>query len=63
MVGMRASVTALGLLSIAILARLLTPADFGVVAFAGSAYVFFSVIGQFGFDWTLIQYKDPTPDH
>jgi PST family polysaccharide transporter len=63
MVGMRATLTVLGLVSIAILARLLTPEDFGIVALAGSAFAFLSLLGQFGFDWALIQYKDPEPDH
>jgi len=63
MVGMRITETVLGLASIAILARLLNPDDFGIVALAGSAYAFFTVIGQFGFDWALIQRKDPEPAH
>ena len=46
MVGMRAAVNFLGFVSIIILARLLTPDDFGVVALAGSAYAFFSLIGR-----------------
>lgn len=59
MIAMRATVNLLGVASTIVLARLLTPDDFGLVALAGSAYVFFSVLGQFGFDAALIQLKDP----
>jgi len=63
MVGMRLTINLLGIVSTIVLARLLTPADFGVVALAGSAYAFFSVLGQLGFDSALIHLKDPEPSH
>lgn len=63
MVGMRATVNLVGIFTTLILARLLTPGDFGVVALAGSAYLFFSILGQFGFDTALIHMKDPDEDH
>lgn len=63
MIGMRLVVNLLGFVSTVFLARLLTPADFGIVALAGSAYAFFSVLGQFGFDSALIHYKDPSVEH
>lgn len=63
MVAMRVCVNLIGLLSTVILARLLTPGDFGVVALAGSAYVFISVLGQFGFDSALIHHQAPTDEH
>ena len=63
MVGMRFTVNSLGMISSIILARLLTPADFGVVGLAGSAYTFLRVIGQFGFDQALIQMKQPLDEH
>src|SRR5690606_11066933 len=44
-------------------ARLLTPEDFGLVALAGSAYVFLSLFGQFGFDIALIQHQNPDRSH
>lgn len=59
MVGMQFTVNLLGICSTFVLVRLLTPEDFGVVALAGSAYALFVVLGQFGFDTALIQYKDP----
>jgi len=63
MVGMRFIVNIIGFISTAILAHLLTPADFGVVALAGSAYAFFTLLGQFGFDNALIFLKDAEKAH
>jgi O-antigen/teichoic acid export membrane protein len=63
MVAMRVCVNLIGILSTVFLARLLTPGDFGVVALAGSAYLFISVIGQFGFDSALIHHEAPTDEH
>ncbi len=63
MVSMRLAVNLLGITSTIFLARLLTPGDFGVVALAGSAYAFFSVLGQMGFDSALIQHQSPTDEH
>lgn len=63
MVSMRLAVNLLGLVSTVFLARLLTPTDFGIVALAGSAYAFFSMMGQFGFDSALIHMKEPSDEH
>ena len=63
MVAMRAIVNGLGIVSTFFLARLLTPEDFGIVALAGSAYAFFSVLGQFGFDSALIHHSNPSAEH
>lgn len=63
MVAMRAIVNGLGIVSTVFLARLLTPEDFGIVALAGSAYAFFSVLGQFGFDSALIHHSNPNAEH
>ena len=63
MVTMRLAVNLLGVTSTIFLARLLTPGDFGVTALAGSAYAFFSVLGQFGFDSALIQHPAPSREH
>ncbi len=51
----------IGLISITILARLLTPADFGLVAIASIVVAAIQVFTQFGFDWALVRYKEPTP--
>jgi lipopolysaccharide exporter len=40
-----------GIVSISILARLLTPVDFGVVAVAGTVVSAVEVLSAFGFDW------------
>jgi PST family polysaccharide transporter len=63
MVAMRLTVNLLGLLSTVVLARLLTPQDFGLVALAGSAYTFFAMFGQLGFDIPLIQLQKADRSH
>src|SRR5262245_53116843 len=52
-----------GLVSIAVLARLLTPADVGLVAMAMSVVGLLELMGAFGFDTALIQFKDVTRKH
>lgn len=63
MVAMRAVVNSLGLVSTVVIARLLTPDDFGIVALAGSAYAFLALLGQFGFDSALIHKRSPDRSH
>ena len=53
----------LGIVSIAILARYLTPADFGLMGTAGAAAAIIEVLGAFGFDWALIRVRNPTKHH
>ncbi len=53
----------LGLVSTLILARLLPPADFGLVAMATVLVGFLQVLTQFGFDAALIQKQDVTRKH
>jgi lipopolysaccharide exporter len=48
----------LGLISIAILARLLLPADFGIVAVAGTVVAAVEILSAFGFDWALLRQRD-----
>ncbi len=45
----------IGLISVTLLARLLTPADFGLVAMATSVVGLIELMGAFGFDTALIQ--------
>lgn len=60
MVLLRSAVRALGLLSTIILARLLTPTDFGLVAMATLVAGIVEIMAQFGFDTFLIRRKgDP----
>jgi len=51
-----------GLASIAVLARLLTPADFGVVAVAGTVVAAVELLTAFGFDWALIRHRELSAD-
>lgn len=53
----------IGLVSTIILARLLTPDDFGVAAIAMSIFALISTFTQFGFETVLIQRKNPTREH
>lgn len=53
----------LGLISIAILARLLTPADFGIVAVAGTVVAAVEILSAFGFDWALLRKRDLSADY
>ena len=50
---------AISLASIAILARLLTPSDFGVVALAGTVVAAVELLSAFGFDWALVRHPSP----
>ncbi|MGH0038578.1 MAG: lipopolysaccharide biosynthesis protein [Myxococcota bacterium] len=53
----------LGLISTLILARLLTPDDFGLIAMAMSVVALLDLLRAFGFDVVLIQHPDPTREH
>lgn len=59
----RISVRLIGLASTIILARLLTPHDFGLVALAMIFVAFLELLGAFNFDTVIIQIKEPTRDH
>ena len=54
---------AIGLASVAILARLLTPADFGIVAVAGTVVAAVELMSAFGFDWALVRHRDLSADY
>jgi PST family polysaccharide transporter len=59
----RAAARILGLVSTLILARLLTPADFGLVAIAMAIAAGLELLTLFGFDAALIQRKEITREH
>jgi PST family polysaccharide transporter len=59
----RAAVRFLGLLSTLVLARLLTPADFGLVAMATVVAAGLELLTLFGFDAALVQRKELSRDH
>lgn len=60
---LRFSVRGLGLVSTVILARLLVPADFGLVAMATSIVAFLELATAFSFDVQLIQKQDADRTH
>ncbi len=53
----------IGVLSVVLLARLLTPADFGLVAMAMTLVAMIELMGAFGFDSALIQRADVERKH
>lgn len=59
-VAARQSERLLGIINVAILARLLNPADFGLVAMAGSVVALVEMFTAFGFDWALLRIQNPT---
>lgn len=60
MVGLRLCVTGLGFLSTVILARLLVPADFGLIALGTSMLAALDLLTSFRFDVALIQNQSTT---
>jgi O-antigen/teichoic acid export membrane protein len=60
---MRVGVKGLGLLNTVILARLLVPADFGLVAMAVSVIAALELLSAFSFDYAIIQRQDATRGH
>lgn len=63
MVLFKALERSLGLVSLLILARLLTPADFGLAAMATSLIALLELFSAFGLDTALIQRNDATREH
>ena len=53
----------MGLISTMILARLLVPADFGLIALATSLIAMLELIGAFGLDTAIVQHADARPEH
>lgn len=63
MISFRFAQRGIGLISTVILARLLLPDDFGVVAMAMAAYALVQLMGEFGFDLVLIQNQQAERRH
>src|SRR5688572_12363322 len=63
MVAMRWSIRCIGLLSTVLLARILLPQDFGLVAMAGILVGLLDVLSSFGVDMALIQNPRATRRH
>lgn len=62
-VSLRMVVSFIGIISTMLLARLLTPQDFGIYALAMTVYAFVDLLGAFSFSTALIQNQDATPSH
>ena len=56
-------VSMIGIVSTVLLARLLVPADFGLVAIAGAAMALLAVMTEFSLAKALVQMDDPSEDH
>src|SRR5262245_54179497 len=63
MVGFKLVERSLGLISTLVLARLLVPSDFGLVAMATSLIALLELFTAFGIDFALIQRADTRPEH
>jgi lipopolysaccharide exporter len=63
MVGFRLIERVLGFLSTLVLARLLLPADFGLVAMAMAIFATLEIMGSFSFDLALIQNQNAEDRH
>jgi O-antigen/teichoic acid export membrane protein len=63
MVLMRLSIRGLGFINMMVLFRILVPEDFGLMASAMVVIGFVEVLGEFGFDLTLIQKQKATRKH
>lgn len=53
----------IGFASIAIMARLLSPEDFGLVALASSVIGLADILTALGLDWVLVRHPNPTKEH
>lgn len=62
MIGLKWFMKSLGIISTLVLARLLLPEDFGLVATAMIFVSLLTYLGQFGLDSALIQNQDRSPD-
>ncbi|MBM3394599.1 MAG: hypothetical protein FJY37_08215, partial [Betaproteobacteria bacterium] len=63
MVAMRFGVKVLGFVSTMIVARILTPADYGIIAIAIGIVGIMEVLGELGFDMALIRNREATNAH
>ena len=62
-VAMQWSVRAIGLVSVVVLARLLQPSDFGIVAIALTASAFIEFFGWIGLRQALLRVREPDRSH
>src|SRR4051812_28683105 len=62
-IGVRWSMRLLGLVSTVILARLLTPADYGIVTIASMIVLMVEVFTQNGQSAAIVRHPNPTREH
>jgi lipopolysaccharide exporter len=62
-VALQWSMRLIGLVSVVILARLLTPADFGILGLAAAALAFVELLGMIGLRQSLLRIKEPEREH
>jgi len=62
LIGARVMDRLIGIISISILARLLKPPDFGLVAVASTVVAGVELLSAFGFDWALVRHREPSVD-
>jgi lipopolysaccharide exporter len=62
LIGARVLDRLVGIVSISILARLLKPADFGLVAVAGTVVAGIEIFSAFGFDFALVRHRNPSTE-
>jgi lipopolysaccharide exporter len=62
LVAARAVDRLIGVVSISILARVLKPVDFGLVAIATTVAAGIEILSAFGFDFALVRHRDPSTE-
>lgn len=62
LIGARVLDRLIGIVSVSVMARLLTPFDFGLVAVASIVVAAVELLSTFGFDWALVRHRDPSRD-
>jgi lipopolysaccharide exporter len=62
-VALQWSMRLIGLVSVVILARLLTPADFGILGLAAAALAFVELLGMIGLRQSLLRIQQPEREH
>jgi lipopolysaccharide exporter len=62
LIAARAIDRVVGVVSISVMARLLKPSDFGVVALAGTVVGAVELLSAFSFDWALVRHRNPSVD-
>src|SRR5688500_11494934 len=62
-VALQWSMRLIGLVSVVFLARLLSPADFGIAGLAAAALAFVELLGMIGLRQSLLRIQEPEREH